>query len=285
MDIFLDTRDLINIIEKSKPLTLSQLNQILKSGNHKIVYDAIVICEIAAPILHTGKTGPTIPVLNALERLPHKFINIPKIFKEELTEAIVAFNTGGEPGIINPFVERLDEAFSPDGLAPTRLLLNFGITETVLELLKHGSEFLKWRDDQVDRFVTVIDSDRKMSKPPSTLKGFAQMLQRQLEYRQVESSGVDTQELASWVYESKTRCSTVRLQFELYHQLRRNFTDPLSASDLGDFAHIQCLPYVDLMTQDRRMVGYIRRATQQWMPVFGQRVDSDVQALLKRLEQ
>ena len=41
----------------------------------------------------------------------------------------------------------------------------------------------------------------------------------------------------------------------------RNITDIPEDSDLEDFHNIGCLPYVDIMTVDRRMYGYARQVS------------------------
>jgi hypothetical protein len=49
----------------------------------------------------------------------------------------------------------------------------------------------------------------------------------------------------------------MRLGYEAYHKLVRNLSDRVEDSDIDDFTHISSLPYVDGITLDNRMRGYI----------------------------
>ena len=93
----------------------------------------------------------------------------------------------------------------------------------------------------------------------------------------------ETPNLSNWIYQCPSRCPGIRLGYEVYHHLRRNLGDQVDASDFGDLAHINCLPYVDVLTLDRRMADYVRRATRGWTLDPSQKVRSDLAAFLSDL--
>jgi hypothetical protein len=49
MLIYLDSKDLINIFEKSNPCDADQFETFLREGDHKLVFSMLNIFEIAEP--------------------------------------------------------------------------------------------------------------------------------------------------------------------------------------------------------------------------------------------
>jgi hypothetical protein len=52
MHIYLDTKDLINILERSDPYTIDQLEYRLRQGGHKLVLSVYTVIELSAPLSH-----------------------------------------------------------------------------------------------------------------------------------------------------------------------------------------------------------------------------------------
>ena len=90
-------------------------------------------------------------------------------------------------------------------------------------------------------------------------------------------------DLADWIYMSPARCPGLRLQYEVFHQIRANLGDNFNLSDFGDSAHVLCLPYVDIATLDRRMIAYVNQASRGWEQALRPVVISDATALLSKL--
>ena len=104
----------------------------------------------------------------------------------------------------------------------------------------------------------LIERDRNTIRPPSVKSHFAIVLEKEL-----RGDGLSCGEMKSftdWVYENPNRCPGIRLSFEIWRQIVMNKTDGLEDSDMEDYQHIICLPYVDAITLDRRMHGYVSQA-------------------------
>ena len=54
------------------------------------------------------------------------------------------------------------------------------------------------------------------------------------------------------------------LAMKFGHKMLRNVRDIPRNSDLQDFGYIGCLPYVDVMTLDRRMHGYVTQVSKSY---------------------
>lgn len=67
-------------------------------------------------------------------------------------------------------------------------------------------------------------------------------------------------DLANWIYQNPCRCPSIRLTYEVWHQVVKNKTDVLEDSDMEDYQHLSYLPYVELMTLDKRMFNYVSQA-------------------------
>lgn len=122
-----------------------------------------------------------------------------------------------------------------------------------------------------------------MPNHPTVAKHFPEKLRRDMKLYQISHPQGGLDNFAKWIYETPTRCPAVRLSYEVFHQLRRNIGDQPSANDFGDFAHVQCVPYVDLITLDRRMSDYVRRATQGWDSDLTGKVKHNLDAVLREL--
>ncbi len=78
MLVYLDSRDLINLFEKSKPCSPDDFDKVLLEGGHKLVYSCLNIAEISEPLLHSNAKTNVMALLNRVERSPHIFIHSAK---------------------------------------------------------------------------------------------------------------------------------------------------------------------------------------------------------------
>src|SRR5437867_3439920 len=120
MLIYLDTKDLINILENSKPYSPNKFQAYLRRCGHALVVSFSHIREISAPLLESSTRNNVMTLLNRLETLPLRFINDGRIDLLELNEALNAFVEKREFSSINPFVNRFDETISIEGSLLTR---------------------------------------------------------------------------------------------------------------------------------------------------------------------
>lgn len=110
----------------------------------------------------------------------------------------------------------------------------------------------KWRN------TVLIERNlpRKLTKEDS----FILTIKKHFKVHNIKLSEPSVISLAKWIYERPFRCPSTRLINEVINKMIKNINDIPEDSDLEDFSHIQFLPYVDIMTVDRRMYGYISQA-------------------------
>ncbi|HEV8717825.1 MAG TPA: hypothetical protein VGX03_34005, partial [Candidatus Binatia bacterium] len=118
-------------------------------------------------------------------------------------------------------------------------------------------EVLRGFDRHVERYEDVIERDRTLATRPSLRSHFPTALERNLRLLGIPSPALGVAALADWITAEPSRCPGNRLVFEIFHAISANRTDKLQRSDLADFNHLYCLPYVDLATVDRRIYGYL----------------------------
>ncbi len=258
MFIYFDSKDLIDILEKSLPLSAGQLKMLLCQSGHKLVFSVTTIMEISEPLLHRNAKTNVMSLLRRLEKIPHTFIHSSSIPRLELAEAYRAFSEGEECASINPFVNRFDYTVDLNAKPATDIYLNYSLCEIVWDLYCCGE--LGGLDDYAGKMKQLLAADRELSPKPSLRANFAKTIGLNLSLHKVPVPSVDVAPFAKWIYSNPSRCPGERLGYEVWHKIVKNFTDKLDDSDMDDFQHIGCLPYVELMTLDRRMCGYVFQA-------------------------
>ena len=116
----------------------------------------------------------------------------------------------------------------------------------------------------LDRYAKKLEQkfteDRALSPKPSLKKHFPSVIKRDLKLHNIAKPNGDIESLANWIYSNPARCPSQRLSYEVWHKMIKNVGDEPSPSDMEDFCHIKCLPYVDFLTLDKRMRGYVSQA-------------------------
>jgi len=124
MRIYPDSKDLINIIEKSDPCSADYLESFLRTGGHQIVLSLMTVVKISGPLLHKEARTNLMRLLNRIESMPHAFIHSSSIPRLELKEALKAFSNGREYHKINPYLDRFDEIVDFHAQPPTKIYSN-----------------------------------------------------------------------------------------------------------------------------------------------------------------
>jgi len=255
MLLYFDTKDLIDILENSKPFSSNKLEKILQKGDHNLVFSFISIMEISEPLLHSKSKTNVMGLLNRLEQLPHVFLHESSIPRLELEEAFRAYSNGEEYRNIRPFVNRFDETVDLNASPATKIFLKYSMAETVWDLFCEDS--LGGLDIYVKKLRQAFADDRALNAKPSLKENFIKTVQLNIITNKAKGFSGYLRDFSKWVYSNPLRCPSIRLGYEIWHKMVRNVTDEPEDSDLEDFQHIGCLPYVDLMTLDRRMYGYV----------------------------
>ena len=258
MLIYLDAKDLINIFEKSNPCSADQFDTMLREGDHKLVYSLLNIIEIAEPLLHNNMKTNVMALLNRVEETPHVYIHTSRIPLLELESAIRAYFNGEEYSNINPYVQRFDYTVDLDAQPTTKDYLNYSIAEIIWDL--YSFKVLGGLDSYAKKLKTIFAKDRMLSHKPSIENHFSTCLERTFKLYDVASPSDDIKSFANWIYSDHTRCPSLRLGYEVFHKMIKNMGDETTPSDMEDLSHIDCLPYVDFLTLDKRMCSYVIQA-------------------------
>jgi len=257
MLIFLDTKDLIDILENARPVSAQQLGDCLSYLDAQLALSFAVIAELAAPLTKRNASTNVMSLLNRLEELPHLFIAESQVQILELREAVNAFSEAREYQPIDPFVSRFDYVLQDP--PATAAFLHHSLAETVFALWTTSPSLFDGFAGHWPMYNRLLLADRSLSAPPRLSAFFPAVVDRALRAYGIELGGVNLTSFANWIYASPSRCPSTSLLFEAWHRVRRNKGDLPKRSDLSDFAHLLTLPYVDLATLDRRMVGYVRQ--------------------------
>lgn len=127
MLVLLDSRDLIELLERQTPCDLPTFGSRLSEGAHELCLSVTAVRELAAPLVQaTGNTAIT-RQLNDLETLPLRYVAEGRVVPLELAEAVRARNENRPFSTIDPFTTRFDDAIQVAGPAPTRFFLNYSL--------------------------------------------------------------------------------------------------------------------------------------------------------------
>jgi hypothetical protein len=280
MKVFLDSWILIRLLDGHGSPGLDEVRDHLSGGEHQIAVTPTLVFELAAPLSASSTETNVMRRLINLETLPTAYLADGQIARRELLSAIQAFSDCREYVQVHPYVERFDAAIPLYGSAPTALYLHHSLPETVLTIWQEKPKLFR---PPIEQFRALIGADRRLSKAPSLAIHFREKVRRDLSLYGLSEPPGGVNALADWIYECPDRCPGARLDYEVYHHLRRNVGDQPEASDFGDFAHVRCTPYVDLMTLDSRMADYVRRSGQGWRNDPARKLRRDLSVILEEL--
>lgn len=258
MICYLDTKDLINILDYSRPIAVPELESVLSRGGHELAISVYTVMELAAPLWIGAKSHQVWSVLGKLEELPLIYVHVSAIPRLELAEAVGAFTGRREYRDVVPFVDRFDKTVDLYGTPPTAMIIGYSMHECVWDLYKSGAE--NGFDCFVHQLRDNFARDRATTHKLSLRANFISMIGRNLRLHQVDLKSTDVNGLGHWIHDEPARCPAERLVYEVYHKILKNVQDVPEESDLEDFQHISCIPYVDAITLDRRMRGYVSQA-------------------------
>jgi hypothetical protein len=256
MRIYLDTKDLINLIEKSFPCNTEDFDNKLRPNGYQLVISFANILEISAPLLHDRIGTKIMGLLNKIEKLPIIFIKAD-VIALELSEAIKAYEQSREYNHINPFVNSFDEVLISPPMS--KYSLKRSLSETMFMMWNQSPDIFRGFNQYSIKLKNVLDEDRAVKKHPELRDHFFVAVARSLKMSKLAFPQQELSKLAQWIYESTSRCPSMRVRYEVYHKLRQNKTDTVKCGDIADFSHMDYLPYVDMITLDRRMATYAKR--------------------------
>lgn len=260
MKVCLDAKDLISILQVGQPCTANQFAQYLIQHGCQLAVSSYTIMELSAPLLYPSSKTNVMKLLNDLAGLPIAYVHAD-IRGLELREALDAFSSGREYQHISPFVKRFDESLDLSAKPGTYQFINYSLSEIVWDLYAQGR--LMGMDHYAKQMKEYVAADRDIKRPPSLKSHFAKVVERNLRDDGILCPEVPINNFSDWVYDNPDRCPSIRLSYEVWHQIVKNKGDRLRDSDMEDFQHLICLPYVDFITLDRRMHRYVSQAAKR----------------------
>jgi hypothetical protein len=283
--VYLDSRDLIWLIERRSSKEVARFDEKLRSGGSRLIFSMHNILEICAPLVSAGPGSSVMRTLNELERMPHLYVPEARIEALELEEATCAFLQRREyKPIALPVVPRFDYVVSAFEREPiTKRFLKYGLSQIVFELWIIDKSIFIGYPRHVKRLRVAFESYRKRDGYKRHDLNFENKIAKDLRLYGIRFADQEIDELAKWIYEDSTRCPALRLGYEVFHKILRNLTDGVKDSDIPDFAHISCVPYVDAITLDNRMRGYVAQVDQSIGTNYSQHIyrnTMEIEALL-----
>lgn len=285
MRLYLDSRDLIALVEKRSADETARFEARLRKSSSHLIFSMHNIIECCAPLVHGGEGSSVMRTLNRLEDLPHVYTAETRIDALELGEAVSAFLEGREYRPIDlPLVPRFDYVVSAFSDVPTKQYLNYSLAHVVFELWGIDKSLLAGYPAHGRRLKELFTADRARSDYKNHALNFKNMVARNLRLYNIAFPLDQVKPLSDWIFESTTRCPAVRLGYEVFHKILRNLTDLGHESDIPDFAHLSCVPYCDAITLDNRMRGYIAQVDHSIQTDHSRKVFRNVDEIEELLE-
>jgi hypothetical protein len=235
----------------------------LISSEDGLVLTFTNVLEFVVPLLGNGDFLHFRPLLQRLERMPILFLRDAHIPMQELKHATHAFLSDSEYSEANPYVRRWEESAQLPGVSVCQDLLGLRIDEAVWMIWKTNPQAIKGPGKDIETLRSIMAKDRRLvqSDRVRAVENFPNAIRRSLERSNLY--GFDfpldrTEELANWIYSDPRRCPGMRLHYELYHQKLSNTLDLAKAGDLSDHSLASCLPYVDVISVDKRTAHYLK---------------------------
>jgi hypothetical protein len=257
MRLFLDTRDLINLLERGEPCSTEAFSSLLRSSGSVVVFSLTHLGELAAPLELAGNDSAVMATLNRVETWPLLYVDEQVIPYRELQVSMDAFLSGRELPPVDPFVSR------PGALVPDRRFLNYSLAELAFEIWRTRPDALRKKPAIIDFLRRSFTERRSAPKTGGDIEEFAVALNELASRFRINRAGLPFGDFARWVWQDSSRCPGISLWFEVRHQLVRNVRDTIKDSDPADLSWLWLLPYVSLATLDDRMRDYVQRVTRK----------------------
>jgi hypothetical protein len=277
MRILLDSRDLIDLVEHSRPIPAQDFDAYLRSGAHEIVLSFTNVRELSSPLAMGAEFLRIRPLLQCLERFPHSCMKEVTIVAAEIHSAVSAFNAGTEYEDCSPYVSRWDHTLStPPGQlgSPTDNWINFRLDDIIYLINRTNPRVFSPPSQHLPALREQFQKDRaalRAGQAPAR-QHFIESIKRHATTHRVALPSGHEDEFAEWVYQNPKRCPGLRLAHETLRAILANYADIPETGDFSDLAHIYAVPYAGATTMDRRMRHYCSVASRK-MVRFGSQVN------------
>ncbi len=260
--LLLDASDIIDVVEHSRPVTVDALESFLQSQKGTLVLTLTNVLEFVRPIVDDGDFLRFRPLLQRLERLPVTYLRNAHIPMQELKGAVEAFLSGTECKPIKPYVRRWEQTAQLPGTSVCDRLVGLRIDEAVYMIWKTNPDAIRGPAKAGPRLRALVAADRRLVRANQvrSARNFANSVRRYLQRSALygfECPEDRIQGLAEWIYSDAGRCPGLRLHHDLYHQMLTDVRDTPKDSDLCDHSQASCLPYVEVVSVDKRIAHHL----------------------------
>jgi len=257
MHILLDAKDLINVLEHSNPMKLSEFDGWLRARDADLVCSLVNIRGLAAPLALGSSFLPQVKgSLDRLESLPHSFVT-SGIDLLELQRALDCFDAGKEYVAIDPYVPRFDYVF-PRFANPRKLY--YPMRDSVIDLWRACPNVFQPQPKYHKLQALGMSMDRgrmtarqSSSEPPS--EWIVEILTLKMNVEEERATQV-----ASWIAANPLRCPAMWLARAVGFSMSQNQSYAARKDDTFDMAEMWTIPYTDAATVDRCMLDLFSRA-------------------------
>lgn len=260
MRLYLDSRDLIDVVARGRPVLPNELRDTLNARNTTLVYSWSTVMET----VNVGDLRESRSRLEILDELPRRFImGLPVLIRAEFRAALLAFRSGNlELATVDPWENTLHRAIRDRGhIELVDLLVNFSLVDHVLPLLYFNPSVCRNREEVQSSFMADVTLDRRHDRSTrQSRRWFSAGVIKILTRCGIHLTDNDLATFTDWLAQNGSACPGWRMFSGTYKEFCDNTTDRGGRGDIPDFSHITGVPYLDAITLDKRMADYCRRA-------------------------
>jgi hypothetical protein len=267
MLLHLDSRDLINAF-KGKPIDMKELRSALIERKAKLIYSPETIQEVVTP----ADVKESRRRLETLIILPHRYIRQQKeIIKREFSVAIREVKSAKKfsRDSIVPFVSTWQVVLHPGEIRIEDQIID-ELVNINMKLLASNPDVFRNTKEQFDAYAPNFTFDRlhKLNFRTGNKGIFRDAIGGTLKIIGLHPSNALTganlvDDLTNWMRERPAVCPSWRLLGETYSEFVVNTTDKGRLGDEPDLRHVSVMPYVDAITLDATMRGYVKAASRR----------------------
>jgi len=263
MNLYPDSKDLINLISKNQPMSPADFANLLRANNWALAFSFVNVAEVMIredlPLCRER--------LRVIETLPARFIQVfTNIVKLELQAAVEAVNSSQEFVRPDPYVDRWHQTYTPPGRADYQeMLVTYRLEDQVIPLVYGNPAILQNVRSGGDFYRAAVAQDRNAAdRERRSMERFSNSVEVHLRNCGLFDQVQDMEGFVTWLSQDPERCPSLQFFNAIYLEFAANVQDLGCDSDPGDLAHISTLPYVDAMTIDRRYRDYTTRAIRRF---------------------
>src|SRR5258708_183480 len=292
MHILPDSRDLIDLTERSCPVAAAEFGEYLNRHNHLIVLSFTNIRELAGPLARGGNFLQIRRLLQSLEAMAHTYLREVNIIGLEIESAVHAFGNGTECEPISVYVNRWDRTLMmPRGQMQSVFdnIVGLRLDDLVYIAYRARPEIFAPPEQHLPMLIRHFEEDRQRLRAGQAIprEHFVNAFKRHAASHHVDLPNSREDECAEWVYANPNRCPGMRLHHETYRELMMNYANVPEVGDFSDLAHVFAVPYVDAATLDRRMRNYCSQASRRLAGLpfcvdYRQRLYRDLEDVMRR---